>query len=127
VGEGAPLSTLGRTFVRLKAEASGRGNDVGVRAEAMTRRPAGWQGSWRPAVAEPQRPGRRMGRRPTRGGWGGGSRPRSGGRRRRTDGVVGGKGVGGSVDDGFREAGSGGESPGGAEDVGTVEGGGQGG
>jgi hypothetical protein len=48
-----------------------------------------------------------MGRRPTRGVWGGGrggqrggSRPRSGGRQRRTGGVAGGEGIGG-----FREAG----------------------
>jgi hypothetical protein len=69
-----------------------------------------------------------MGRRPTRGVWGsgapearasrGGSRPRSGGRQRRTGGVAGGEGVSGSVDGGFREAGGGGESRG-AEDEGS--------
>jgi hypothetical protein len=54
---------------------------------------------------------------PEAGAGRGGSRPRSGGRQRETDGVAGGEGVDGSVDGGFQEAGSDGESRG-AEDGG---------
>jgi hypothetical protein len=61
-----------------------------------------------------------MGRRPTRGGWGGGALEAGAGRGgsqtrsegRRTRGVAGGEDVGGSVDDRFREASGGGESRG---------------
>jgi hypothetical protein len=120
-GGGALLPVLGRTTVRHPYQQD----------KATTLRTAGRQGTRR-AAAEPRRSGRtaqrrRMGRWLTRGVWGsgapevgagrGGSHPRSEGRRRRTSGVAGGEGVGGSVDDGFREAGGGGESRG-AEDGG---------
>jgi hypothetical protein len=120
---GALLPVLGRTNVRRPYQQN----------EATTLRTAGRQGTWRTAAAvEPRRPGRtvrrrRMGRWLTQGVWGsgalevgagrGGSRPRSEGRRRRTGGVAGSEGVGGSVDDGFREPAGGGESRG-AEDGG---------
>jgi hypothetical protein len=117
-------------------EAEGRGSrtrrrsgtdDVDAWAEATTHRPAGWQGVRRAAAAEPWRSGRTtrrsMGRRPMQGGapeaeaGRGGSRSHFEGRRRRTGGMSGGDGVGGSVDGGFWEAGGGGEYRG-AEDGG---------
>jgi hypothetical protein len=67
---GAPLPELGRTTVRLKAEAVGRGDDVDARAEVTTRRPAGQQGARRATVAESRMKGGRRGGV----GWGGGRR-----------------------------------------------------
>jgi hypothetical protein len=114
-GKGATLPALGRMTVTLKAEAAGRGNEVGqtMLMRGRRRQRPGRQGSRRAAVVEPPGPGRRLtrGGAPEAGvgrGRSGRKAPCSGGQRRRT-GVARGDGIGGSVDGGFREADNGGE------------------